>query len=88
VLDLRLLGLRNDSSEGGRGSRGTANGGNIAGPDDDIVVALGCDVGVRAAGLVVEAVILALEVLDVVVDGLLLVLRCRCDEEISRRQNG
>lgn len=56
------------------GSGRAAHGPNGAGPDDHVVVALRRDVGIRAAGLVVEAVELAVEALDVFVHGLLLVV--------------
>lgn len=77
------LDLRNDSGKSGRGSTGTSNRGDVSGPDDDIVVALSRDIRVCAPGLVVEAVERAIEVLDVLVDGLLLVFRCGCGIDVS-----
>ena len=64
----------NDSGEVGAGGGSATNGPNGAGPDDHIVVTLGSDIGVGAAGLVVEAVVLAVKALHVLVDGLLLVV--------------
>ena len=77
LLALGEQGIVDESNDGGEvraGSGSAADGPDDAGPDDNVVVALGGDVGVRAAGLVVEAVVLALQALDVLVDGLLLVL--------------
>lgn len=58
-----------DSGERGAGGRGATDGADGVVPDESVVVALCGDVGVGAAALVVEAVVEAIEVLDVGVDG-------------------
>lgn len=63
-----------DSGEVGAGGGGATNGPDGTGPDDHIVVTLSGNIGVGATGLVVETVVLAVEGLDVLVDGLLLVV--------------
>jgi len=78
MLALQCVGcfwehLRDNGGECGRGSRCATDGRDITSPDDHVVIALGGDVRVGTAGFVVQAVELAVEVLDVVIDGGLLV---------------
>lgn len=69
-----IVDERDDGRESRAGSGRAADGLTLAGPDDDVLVALSSNVRVGATGLVVQAIVQTVQTVEVGVDGLLLVV--------------